>query len=264
MPTKTSYVQGTPCWVDLQTTDQAAARDFYGALFGWTFDERPMPDDSGTTYSMGQIRGLNAAAIAPQNPDQAAAGIPPTWNTYIAVDDVDATTALVADAGGQVAMEPFDIGDSGRMSFVADPSGAFVGLWQADRHIGAQIVNEPGAVTWNELITSDADVALPFYEKVLGVQAVTVPMGPDYSYTMFQIGDTQVGGTTPPQMEGVPNHWHVWFVSAALDETAARARQLGAQLIVEPTAMPIGRMAVVRDPQGAVFSLLEPADQPAT
>ena len=263
MATKTSYAQGTPCWVDLQTTDQAAARDFYGALFGWTFDDRPMPDDSGTTYSMGQIRGLNVAAIAPQNPDQQAAGVPPLWNTYIAVDDVDATTALVADAGGQVAMEPFDIGDSGRMSYVADPSGAFVGLWQAGRHIGAQLVNEPGAVTWNELITTGGDTALPFYEKVLGLQAVTVPMGPDYSYTMFQLGETQVGGSTPPMMEGVPNHWHVWFVSADVDASATKARELGAELIVEPQQMPIGRMAVVRDPQGAFFSLLEPADQPA-
>jgi predicted enzyme related to lactoylglutathione lyase len=261
MTTITSYAQGTPCWVDLQTTDQAAARDFYGALFGWTFDERPMPE-AGGTYSMGQLDGRNAAAIAAQSPEQAAAGIPPVWNTYIAVDDVDATTALVADAGGQVAMEPFDIGDSGRMSFVADPSGAFVGLWQANQHIGAQVANEPGAVTWNELVTTDADTALPFYEKVLGVQTVTVPMGPDYSYTMFQVGDKQVGGTTPPMMEGVPNHWHVWFVSGDIDASAAKARELGAALIVEPRDMPIGRMAVVRDPQGAVFSLLEPAEQP--
>jgi predicted enzyme related to lactoylglutathione lyase len=170
-------------------------------------------------------------------------------------------TALVADAGGQVAMEPFDIQDSGRMSYVADPSGAFVGLWQAGRHIGAQRASEPNTVTWNELVTRDAENALPFYEKVLGVQAVSVPMGPDYSYTMFQVDGEQVGGSTP-QMEGVPNHWHVWFAVAALDEAAATVRELGGQLVVEPMAMPIGRMAVVRDPQGGVFSLLEPGDQP--
>src|SRR5207342_2021048 len=116
--------------------------------------------------------GQNVAAIAPQNDQQSAASLPPMWNTYLAVDDVDATTALVADAGGQVAMEPFDIGDSGRMSLVADPSGAFVGLWQAARHLGADVVNEPGTVTWNELVTTGQDLALPFYEKVLGVQAV--------------------------------------------------------------------------------------------
>jgi uncharacterized protein len=259
MTTKTTYAHGTPCWVDLQTTDQAGARDFYGALFGWAFDERPMPDDGGT-YSMGQIGGRNAAAIAAQSPEQAAAGMPPVWNTYIAVDDVDATTALVADAGGAVAMEPFDIGDSGRMSFVADPSGAFVGLWQGARHIGAEVVGEPGTVTWNELVTTGQDQALPFYEKVLGVQAVTVPMAPGYSYTMFQVGDQQVGGSTPPQMEGVPNHWHVWFSVESADATASTARELGGQLLVEPLDMPVGRMATIRDPQGAVFSILQPGE----
>jgi predicted enzyme related to lactoylglutathione lyase len=260
MTVHTAYRQGTPCWVDLQTSDQQAAKEFYGRLFGWTFDDRPMPD--GPIYSMAQIDGQNVAAIAPQNDQQSAASLPPMWNTYIAVDDVDAVTALVADAGGQVAMEPFDIQDSGRMSFVADPSGAFVGLWQAGRHIGAQVANEPNTVTWNELVTTDADRALPFYEKVFGVQAVSVPMGPDYSYTMFQVDGTQVGGSTAPQMEGAPNHWHVWFAVAALDESAALVRDLGGELLVEPTAMPIGRMAVVRDPQGGVFSLLEPGDQP--
>jgi predicted enzyme related to lactoylglutathione lyase len=259
MTVHTAYRQGTPCWVDLQTTDQPAAKEFYGALFGWEFDDRPMPQ--GPVYSMAQIGGQNVAAIAPQTEDQTAAGIPPMWNTYLAVDDVDATTALVADAGGTVAMEPFDIQDSGRMSFVADPSGAFVGLWQAGRHLGAQLTNEPGTLTWNELVTTDAESALPFYEKVLGVQAVTVPMGPEYSYTTFQVDGQQVGGSTAPQMDGVPNHWHVWFSVASADEAAARITELGGQLLVEPTDMPVGRMAVARDPQGGVFSLLQPEDQ---
>ena len=261
MTTKTSYAQGTPCWVDLQTSDQDAARAFYAGVLGWEFDERPMPD--GAVYAMAQLGGRNAAAIAPQNPDQAAAGAPPMWNTYLAVDDVDATTARVADAGGTVAMEPFDVMDAGRMSFVADPSGAFVGLWQAGEHIGAQVANEPGALTWNELVTTDPDAALPFYEKLLGVQAVAMPMGPDYVYTMFQVGDQQVGGSTPPQMEGVPNLWAVWFSVDSADASAARITELGGSLLVEPTDMPVGRMVVARDPQGAVFNLLQPADDAA-
>ncbi|QGN58349.1 VOC family protein [Nostocoides sp. HKS02] len=261
MTTKTSYAQGTPCWVDLQTSDQDAARAFYAGVLGWEFVEQPMPD--GPVYAMAQLGGRNAAAIAPQNPDQAAAGVPAMWNTYLAVDDVDATTARVADAGGTVAMEPFDVMDAGRMSFVADPSGAFVGLWQAREHIGAQVANEPGALTWNELVTTDPESALPFYEKLLGVQAVTVPMGPDYAYTMFQVGDQQVGGSTAPQMPGVPNHWAVWFSVDSADASAARITELGGSLLVEPTDMPVGRMVVARDPQGAVFNLLQPADQTA-
>lgn len=260
MTTKTSYEQGTPCWVDLQTPDQDAARAFYAGLFGWQYQDQPMPE--GPVYSMAQLDGRNAAAIAPQNPDQAAAGVPAMWNTYLAVDDVDAVTARVADAGGTVAMEPFDVMDAGRMSFVADPSGAYVGLWQAKEHIGAQVANEPGALTWNELVSTDLDGALPFYETVLGLKSSSVQMGPDYAYTMFQVGDQQVGGATPPQMAGVPNHWNVWFAVASADETAARVTELGGSLLVEPMDMPVGRMAVARDPQGAVFNLMQPADQP--
>ncbi|HEV7195673.1 MAG TPA: VOC family protein [Pedococcus sp.] len=260
MTVHTAYQQGTPCWVDLQTSDQEAAKAFYGQLFGWDYDDRPMPQ--GGPYSMALLGGRTVAAIAPQTPDQAAAGAPPMWNTYLAVDDVDASTALVSDAGGQVAMEPFDIQDSGRMSYVADPSGAYVGLWQAGTHLGAQLTNEPGAVTWNELVTADGAQALPFYEKVLGVQTVTVPMGPDFSYTMFQVGERQVAGSTAPQMDGVPNHWNVWFEVASVDETAARIRDLGGELVVEPQDMPVGRMAVARDPQGGYFNLLQPAPQP--
>lgn len=260
MTTRTSYAQGTPCWVDLQTPDQDAARAFYSGLFGWEFVDSPMPD--GAVYAMAQLGGRNAAAIAPQSPEQSAAGMPPLWNTYLAVDDVDAVTARVADAGGMVAMEPFDIMEAGRMSFVADPAGAFVGLWQARQHIGSQAVNEPGAVTWNELVTADPDKALPFYDEVLGLKAVSVPMGPEYAYTMFQVGDQQVGGSTAPQMEGVPNHWHVWFSVASADETAARITELGGTVVVEPMDMPVGRMAVGRDPQGALFSVLQPGEQP--
>ncbi|WP_270887279.1 VOC family protein [Pedococcus sp. 5OH_020] len=260
MTTKTSYEQGTPCWIDLQTSDQDGARAFYSQVFGWEYVEQPMPQ--GPVYVMAQVGGRNVAAIAPQNPEQAATGVPPMWNTYLAVDDVDAATARVAEAGGTVAVEPFDVMDAGRMSFVADPSGAFVGLWQAKEHIGAEVVNEPGALNWNELVTDDPDAALPFYEAVVGLKAVPVSMGPGYEYTMLHIGDQRVGGSTSPQMAGVPNHWNVWFTVASADEAAARIGQLGGSLLVEPIDMPVGRMAVARDPQGAVFNLMQPAAQP--
>ena len=153
MPERTSYAQGTPNWVDLQTTDQDAAKAFYAGLFGWTYDDQPMAE--GPVYSMAMLGGHQVAAIAPQPPEMAAAGAPPMWNTYIAVDSVDDAAAKVEAAGGKVAMAPFDVMDAGRMAFVMDPGGAAVALWQANQHIGATLVNEPGAVTWNELITAD-------------------------------------------------------------------------------------------------------------
>jgi uncharacterized protein len=253
MPARESYAQGTPSWVDLQTTDQAAAKAFYGGVFGWTYDDQPM--DAGAVYSIAKIGDGQVAAIAPQSPELKAAGAPPMWNTYLAVDSVDDATAKVGPAGGTVAMEPFDVMDAGRMSFVLDPSGAPVALWQANQHIGASLVNEPGTVTWNELIT-DNPAAVPFYEQVLGVTTTTMEMGED-KYTMFQVGGKEVAGSMPPQMTGVPNHWQVYFAVADADAAAAKIKQLGGSVMVEPFDTPIGKMAVVADPQGAVFSLFQ-------
>ena len=122
MPDRTSYTEGTPCWVDLQTTDQDGAKAFYGQLLGWQYDDQPMPQ--GPVYSMALKDGGIVAAIAPQSPEMISRKGPPTWNTYIAVDDVDAAAERVKAAGGQLLMEPFDVMDAGRMAFVIDPSGA--------------------------------------------------------------------------------------------------------------------------------------------
>jgi predicted enzyme related to lactoylglutathione lyase len=259
MPTRTSYAQGTPNWVDLQTTDQNAAKVFYTGLFGWTYDDQPMPQ--GPVYSMAMLGGNSVAAIAPQSPEMAAAGAPPMWNTYLAVDSVDDAVTKVEAAGGKVAMAPFDIMDAGRMAFVIDPAGAAVALWQANEHIGATLVNEPGTVTWNELITADPSVAA-FYQRVLGLTTSTMNMGAG-DYTLFEVGGQMVGGTTPPQMPGVPNHWHVYFAVGDADATAAKATELGGSIVAEPFDTPAGRIAVVSDPQGAVFSVIRPTPQPA-
>jgi predicted enzyme related to lactoylglutathione lyase len=259
MPTRTSYAQGTPNWVDIQTTDQAAAKAFYAGLFGWTYDDQPMPQ--GPVYSMATLGGHLVAAIAPQSPELAAAGAPPMWNTYLAVDSVDDAVGRVEAAGGKVAMAPFDVMDSGRMAFVLDPAGAAVALWQANQHIGATLVNEPGTVIWNELITTDPGV-VTFYADVLGVTTSTMDMGAG-AYTLFEVGGEMVGGTTAPQMPGVPNHWHVYFAVADADATVAMVAELGGAVVVEPFDTPVGRMAVASDPQGAVFSIMQPAPQPA-
>ena len=170
MPERTSYAQGTPNWVDLPTSDQAAAKAFYAGLFGWTYDDQPMGE--GQVYSMAVLGGHQVAAISSQPPEMAAAGAPPMWNTYLAVDSVDDATAKVEAAGGKVAMAPFDVMDAGRMSFVMDPSGAPVALWQANQHIGATLVNEPGTLNWNELVTPGDPGEFSFYATVAGLTAL--------------------------------------------------------------------------------------------
>ena len=258
MPERTSYAQGTPNWVDLQTTDQDAAKAFYAGLFGWTYDDQPMPQ--GAVYSMAMLDGHPVAAIAPQSPELAAAGAPPMWNTYLAVDSVDDAVTRVEAAGGKVAMTPFDVVDAGRMAFVLDPADAAVALWQANQHIGATLVNEPGTVIWNELMTTDPGV-VTFYADVLGLTTSTMDMGGG-EYTMFEADGKIVGGTIAPQMPGVPNHWHVYFEVADADAAVAKAAELGGAVVVEPFDMSVGRMAVVSDPQGAVFSIIKSAPQP--
>ncbi len=256
MPSKSEYAQGTPNWVDLQTSNQSAAKEFYSALFGWSYDDQTMRE--GQVYSMATIEGSSVAAIAPQQPDAVAAGVPPTWNTYIAVDDVDKAVEAVGPAGGQVLMPAFDVMDAGRMTFVSDPTGAVVGLWQAKGHIGATLIDEAGTVLWNELNSDGLDKALAFYGAVVGITTSTMEMGPD-TYTLLNVGSDQVGGATAPQMPGVPNHWHVYFAVDDTDASAAKVVSLGWQVVAEPFDIPtVGRMAMVSDPQGAVFSVMTP------
>jgi predicted enzyme related to lactoylglutathione lyase len=156
-------------------------------------------------------------------------------------------------------MAPFDVMDAGRMSFVMDPSGAPVALWQAGQHIGATLVNEPGTLNWNELLTSDPGVTR-FYSDVLGMTPNTMDMGIG-PYTMFEVDGQPVGGTMPPQAPGVPNHWHVYFGTDDADAAAAKAAELGGSVVVPPFDTPVGRIAVLSDPQGAVFSVIKTAPQ---
>jgi uncharacterized protein len=254
MPVRTSYAQGTPNWVDLQSPDTTAAKAFYGALFGWAFEDMPMPDDG--VYSMAKIGNSEVAAIATQMPG--STGTPAVWSTYLAVDSADEAAAKVQAAGGQVVMEPFDVPGAGREAIVVDPSGAAVSLWQAGGHIGATLVNEPGCILWNELITSDLS-ATAFYEKVLGLTATAMDMG-GAEYTVFQAGGAMVGGAAEPPVPGLPNHWHVYFAVDDADAAAARISELGGEVLVPPFDIPVGRISMARDPQGALFSIIKSAN----
>jgi predicted enzyme related to lactoylglutathione lyase len=259
MPERTSYAQGTPSWVDLPTTDQDAAKAFYAGVFGWTYDDQPMGE--GVVYSIAKLRGLDVAAISPQPQEMAAAGAPPFWNTYITVDSADDAAAKIGAAGGKVLMEPMDVMTAGRMVLAMDPGGAMIAFWQPNEHIGARLVNEPGSLVWNELITTDPS-SLKFYEQVAGMTTNVMDMGQGQPYTVFQAGEAMVGGTTPPMMEGVPTHWHVYFGVDDADATAAKITELGGTILVPPFDTPVGRIGVATDPQGAAFSFMKNADQP--
>jgi len=257
MPTRSSYEHGVPSWIDLASTDADASKTFYGRLFGWTFE--PYADDPNNAYLLATLDGRRVAGLMQMPPEMAAGGIPSTWTTYIAVDDLDATVAKVEGAGGKVISAPMRVSAAGSMAIIADPAGATVGLWHGDEHIGAGLVNEHGTLSWNELQTPDPATAAAFYGAVLGWSADTVDMGPAGDYTVFHLGDGKgIAGASEPPMPGVPTHWSTVLATDDADRTATTAKALGGAVMVEPFDIAeVGRIAVVADPTGAVFQAIQ-------
>ncbi|MCW2795045.1 VOC family protein [Nocardioides sp.] len=254
MPKFESYAQGTPNWVELITPDQQAAKAYYADLFGWGYEENPV-DDQASVYLISELRGSRIAGIGGQLPEMA--GHPAFWSVYLAVDDVDAVTALVAGAGGKVEAGPFDVMDAGRMAAIQDPTGARVNLWQAGETVGTGLANEPGTPIWNELTSPDLETATRFYSDILGVGWESMPMeGGDY--LCLTVGDKQVAGAMTPQMEGIPPHWNVYFNVEDCDASMARAVELGGAVMARAFDVPgVGRMGFLTDPQGAMFALMQ-------
>jgi predicted enzyme related to lactoylglutathione lyase len=252
---KTSYEPGIPSWADVGAPDVAAATAFYTGLFGWEAEDQ---GEEAGHYTMFRQGGKNVAACGPNMGDN-----PPAWTTYISTADVDATVAAVRDNGGMVFMEPMDVMTAGRMAIAADPTGAVFGLWQAKDHIGAELVNEPVAITWNELNSRDTEASGAFYRAVFGWGGAEEAYG-DSSYTQWDVGGSPIGGMAPMSPEtpdGVPSHWLVYFSVDDTDGVAARASELGGTVQVPPMDIPPGRFAVIADPGGATFAIIKTAPE---
>jgi uncharacterized protein len=267
------YLPGVPCWVDTSQPDPEGAVAFYAGLFGWDFRDA-MPPGSPGKYFIARLRDGDVAAVGsqPQGAPPAAA-----WNTYIWVESADATASKVLDAGGSVVTEPFDVGDAGRMAVCTDPEGAAFCVWQAKEHKGARIVNEPGSLNFNGLNTRDAQGAKSFYGAVFGWETLGLGGGaqmwrlpgygdfleqsdPGLRKRMAESGAPEgfedvVAAINPiaDDQADVPAHWSVTFAVEDADATAARAAELGGQVVVPPFDAPWVRMTVIADPQGATF-----------
>jgi predicted enzyme related to lactoylglutathione lyase len=260
MPERTQYAPGTPSWIDLSTTDRAAAKEFYNGLFGWTYEDQQAGPEA--TYTMASLKGATVAGMADLMSDQVAQNVPPHWLTYVTVSDADATAKTAAAAGGAVLAGPFDVVDAGRMAMLQDPTGAIVAIWQPVNHIGAGLVNEHGTLTWNELMSPDIEKAAEFYKAVFGWDAET-NTADGMTYTEFKVAGQSIAGGMAPPMEGIPSVWGIYFAVDDTDATVAEATRRGATLINGPVDIPVGRFAVLMDPQGAVFSVIKMA-QPAS
>jgi len=261
MSERDGYEPGVPCWVDHGSADPDAAAAFYTGMFGWETADAMPPDVPGR-YLMCTLRGKQVAAIGSQPQE----GVPAMWNTYIATASADDSAAKVREAGGTVLMEPFEVFDAGRMAVFADQSGAVFCVWQARGTRGAQIVNEPGALCWNELTTRDPEGSKAFYGAVFGWRGMGTAAG-GMDYTVWNLAGegeptmedaiggmmTMAGDMWPPEL---PSHWMVYFAVEDTDAAATRCQELGGKSIVAPFDTPAGRIAVLNDSVGAAFSVI--------
>jgi predicted enzyme related to lactoylglutathione lyase len=265
MSERGEYAPGEFCWVSLATTDVEGARAFYGDLLGVDWEPAPGPPEETGGYGFFVKGGKQVAGMGPTQQE----GQPSAWSSYIKVEDADATAEKVKESGGQVLFGPADLpNESGRVAMLQDPTGAFVWINQQQKHPGAQLVNEPGTWNWNNLMTRDMDAAKDFYRNVFGWTATHNEQAPDFVW-MWQVdgqrwpeglaGLMEIGGDLPAEM---PAHWQVYLMVDGVDDTVAKAEGAGGRLAWGPIDIPVGRIAVVVDPQGAPFSIIEATNFP--
>jgi predicted enzyme related to lactoylglutathione lyase len=248
----TSYKPGTPSWVDVSSTDLPATVEFLTQLFGWNATD--MGEEAGH-YTLFDQGGKRVSAAGPKM--QGDPG-PATWTTYITVADADETVAKAKAAGGSVFVEPMDVFDAGRMAILADPTGGVFAIWQPGETIGAELVNEPNSLCWNELTVSEPDDVMPFYSELFGW--TVVKHDDPFPYRELHLDGKPIGGCMqmnenfPP---GLPTHWMTYFAVADCDATADSAKSLGGSVHVGPMDIPVGRMAMIGDPGGAVCAVIK-------
>ncbi|HEX7061519.1 MAG TPA: VOC family protein [Woeseiaceae bacterium] len=262
MGTRTSYGPGTFCWINLSSTDVEAAKRFYAALFGWDYAERPA---DGATFSMARRYGADVAAIYGQEEQERAHGLPSHWNSHVSVEDADASADRAKELGGAVLVEPFDVSDAGRTAVLADPAGATFRVWQPRRHIGAGRVNDVGCLTWNDLITNDAERASAFYSGLFGWRFKRLDTGDGPAYWVIQ-HQAAAGGINGGMRELSGDEaqtiapawrWVPYFTVESAASTIDEAKAFGGRVLDGPVRIGAGTVAVMRDPTGAVFAVFE-------
>jgi predicted enzyme related to lactoylglutathione lyase len=252
----TAWPPGTPCWVDLGVDDIPTAKAFYSGLFGWEIQDGP-PEAGG--YAVAEIGGLPVAGLGPKMDPN----MPTFWTTYLATEDADETAAKVKGAGGQVVMDPFDVMDVGRMFIAMDPGSAVFGVWEAKLHTGARLANEPGALIWSENMSRNFEANKAFYGAVFGYQFGDIG-AEGMNYATLDLDGRPVGGIGEigaEQPAETPAAWGTYFAVADTDAAVATAVELGGTVIAPAWDSPYGRMAVVSDSQGAVFSVMSTAEE---
>lgn len=253
MPTTTP--SGAPCWIDLLTSDAERSRAFYGPLLGWSAAE---PSDEFGGYFMFLRDGVPVAGAMPNPPEF---GMPDLWGVYLATDDTRKTTAAAGAKGAQVQAEPTDIADLGTMSVLGDPTGARIGMWQANTFPGFAVLAEVGTPCWFELHTRDYAGALAFYRDIFGWQTATAADSPEFRYTTLGEGDAARAGIMDASVwpdDGTPAQWWVYFRVEDADAASAEITRLGGTVTQQAEDTPYGRLVTAIDPTGTPFKLMGP------
>ncbi len=242
---------GAPAWFDLMTPDLDGAQKFYGELFGWTF---VVGKPEMGYYTMCKLGGANAAGMGLRPND---APYPTAWSAYFKSDDIQKSVDTVKAHGGHVTMGPMDVSGEGHMAVCIDPTGAVFGFWQNGRHTGAEVADEPGAMTWAEVCTRDGAKARDFYASVLDYQAEQMP-GMQY-WTLNKGGDAKCGVMHMDDKfpKEIPPHWAVYFAVNDTEAAVELIKKNGGQVRHGPFDTPYGRIAIASDPWGAVFSIIK-------
>lgn len=254
MPEVKSFVPGSFSWFELATTDQNSAKEFYSNVFGWEPDDRQISDDM--VYTMLKKNGKDVGALYPMMDDEQKMGLPPHWNIYVTVENIEESAQKAKSLGGNVLMEPFDVMEHGKMAVIQDPTNAVIMLWEPKAHPGAGIIDETNTFCWYELNTNDTDKAKDFYTKLFGWDTNVSPM-----YTEWKQGNRSIGGMMKiqPEWGPVPPNWLAYIMAENVDAMTEKVKANGGNVMMGPQDIPdTGRFSVVADPQGAAFALYEP------
>lgn len=252
MPAPHDAPLGAPCWIDLTTSDVDRAQEFYGTVFGWTF-ESAGPEYGG--YATAAIDGRAVAGLMANNPEWQ---VPDNWSTYFHTADINASVSAIAAAGGSGCLQPMEVPDKGFMAAATDPAGAAFGLWQPLQHHGFEVTGQPGAPVWHQLTTRDHRAALDFYRDVFGWRTERVSDTDEFRYTTAWFGHQQLLGVMDGARflpEGVPSQWNIFFGADDVDKTLQLITDNGGAVLREAEDTPYGRLAAATDPTGVAFNL---------
>ena len=257
MRIRASYADGQFCRVDLMSRNLSEAKQFYTSLFGWQAIDQDT--QGGPPYTIFTLAERQLCGLGQMSDEMQASGMPPVWNSYVSVDDLEKTLARAEQLGATVTMPAMQVVDAGKMAVIQDPTGAFVSFWEKINHWGAAHVNDPNTWVWNELLCNNPNSAISFYSQLFEWRFEKEQSDSPNDYWLFENDQLRNGGLMQitEDMQGCPPNWSVYFAVSEIDRATDGVQRFGGQVLNGPFEVSVGQIAVVTDPQGAAFQLIQ-------